>query len=341
MAENGKVIAIGKLPSVAPGLLQTRTSSNIATLSTQLFHRAGHTGVHVDSVNDLPDALHHALPPDLGTAGEMTGVGFLHRKLPSSDIYFVANTSNKPIKGTIRFRSSRPVTESWNPDNAASNTVARSPDGQISLSLAPYESRVFVLKQNSDASSPDAPTYTERQAIDLSTNWQIRFGKDTQPLAQLASWTELAGRQFYSGEAIYTHSFTLAASPGHTVVDFGEGTPTIDTRPPNASGIHALLDPPIREAATIYVNGKRAGSLWHPPYRLDITAFAHPGENTLEIRVDNTAINELAGQPAHNYTALNAKYGKRFDPQDMDNLKPIPSGLIGTVRLITETEDAR
>jgi hypothetical protein len=125
------------------------------------------------------------------------------------------------------------------------------------------------------------------------------------------------------------------------VVDFGEGTPTVDTRPPNASGIHALLDPPIREAAIVYVNGSRAGSLWHPPYRLDITAFAHPGENTLEIRAYNTAINELAGQPARDYTALNAKYGKRFEPQDMDNLKPVPSGLIGNIRLITETEDSK
>jgi hypothetical protein len=338
---NGKVVAVGKLPSAAPGLLEQDTSSNIAALSTQLFHRAGHTGVHVDSVSDLPDALHQALPPDLATAGEMTGVGFLHRQLPNSDIYFVANTSNKPIHGTIRFRSTRPVTESWNPDNAASNTVARSPDGQISVSLAPYESRVFVLKESPDAGSPKAPVYTKRQATDLSMGWQIRFGNDTKPLGQLASWTELAGRQFYSGEAIYTHSFTLGANPGRTVVDFGEGTPTIDTRPPNASGIHALLDPPIREAAIIYVNGKRAGSLWHPPYRLDITAFAHPGENSLEVRVDNTAINELAGQPARDYSALNAKYGKRFDPQDMDNLKPIPSGLLGTVRLITENEDAR
>jgi hypothetical protein len=340
-SSKGRVIAIGKLPSLAPGLLEQGTSPKIAELSAQLFHRPGHTGVYVDSVSDLPDALHQAQTPDMSVVGEMAGIGFLHRKLPDSDIYFVANTSNKPIQGTIRFRSSRPVAESWNPDNAAANTVARSPDGGIPLSLAPYESRVFVLKQSSDADSADAPTYNETQVAELSTGWQIRFGNDRQPLAQLASWTELAGRQFYSGEAIYTHTFNLSPNPGHTVVDFGEGTPTVDTRPPNASGIHALLDPPIREAAIVYINGKLAGSLWHPPYRLDITAFAHPGENTLEVRVDNTAINELAGQPTHNYSALNARYGKRFDPQDMDNLKPIPSGLIGTVRLITETEDAR
>jgi hypothetical protein len=58
-------------------------------------------------------------------------------------------------------------------------------------------------------------------------------------------------------------------------------------------------NPPLaREAAIVYVNGKRAGSLWHPPYRLDITAFAHPGENSLEVRVDNTAsTNSLVNHP--------------------------------------------
>jgi hypothetical protein len=340
-SSGGKIIVMGKLPSVAPGLLEQDTSPEISALSTQLFHSPSHKGVHVDSLSDLPDALHHALPPDLAITGAMSGIGYLHRKLPTSDIYFVANTSNKPISGTIRFRSSRPVTESWNPDTAVANTIAQSAHGTIPLTLAPYESRVFVLKQDSDAVLADAPIYKERQAVDLSTGWQIRFGDDTQPLAKLVSWTELADRQFYSGEAIYTHSFTLGVNPGRTVVDFGEGTPTVDTRPPTASGIHALLDPPIREAAIVYVNGRRAGSLWHPPYRLDLTAFAHPGENALEVRVYNTAINELAGQPAHDYTALNAKYGTRFEPQDMDNLKPIPSGLIGSIRLISETKDSK
>jgi hypothetical protein len=340
-SRGGKLIALGKLPSLAPGLLQQANSPEISALSAQLFHSPAHSGIHLDSIAELPDALHHALPPDIATAGEMAGLGFIHRKLPTSDIYFVANTSNKPVKGTIHFRSPRPLIESWNPDTATANVIPRSPDGGITLSLAPYESRIFVLKDGPDGTLTECPKYKEKKVVDLSAGWQIRFGDDIQRLAKLVSWTELASRQFYSGEAIYTHQFTLSASPGHTVVDFGEGTPTVDTRPPNSSGIHALLDPPIREAAVVYVNGKRAGSLWHPPYRLDITAFAHPGENTLEVRVDNTAINELAGQPARDYTALDAKYGKRFDPQDMDNLKPIPSGLIGAVRLISETEEAK
>jgi hypothetical protein len=97
--------------------------------------------------------------------------------------------------------------------------------------------------------------------------------------------------------------------------------------------MHALLDPPIREAAIVLVNGQRAGSLWHPPYRIDISKLVHKGENQLEVRVYNTAINLLAGRPPHDYTALRAKYGHRFDAQDMDHLRPIPSGLFGPIYL--------
>ena len=209
---------------------------------------------------------------------------------------------------------------------------------QIPLSLAPYESRIFVLGDTPTRQSQATPSLTEGRAIGLNSDWQIRFANDasTQPLPQLTSWTDLAGHEFYSGEATYTNNFTLPANPSHTIIDFGQGTPTVDTRLPNSSGIHALLDPPIREAAVIYVNGQRVGSLWHPPYRLDITPFAHPGDNTVEIHVTNTAINELAGQPARDYTSLNAKFGKRFDPQDMDNLKPIPSGLFGQVKILIQ-----
>jgi len=117
------------------------------------------------------------------------------------------------------------------------------------------------------------------------------------------------------------------------VIDFGIGAPFEDKRKPNASGMMALLDPPVREAAILFINGQRAGSLWHPPYRIDVTAFVHSGENTIEVHVYNTAINLLAGQPPRDYTALRAKYGRRFDPQDMDHLQPIPSGLFGPIRL--------
>jgi hypothetical protein len=101
--------------------------------------------------------------------------------------------------------------------------------------------------------------------------------------------------------------------------------------------MQAWFDPPIREAAVIFINGKRAGSLWHPPYQLDVTSLLKPGSNDLEVHVANTAINELAGQSLPDYRLLWSLYGHRFAPQDMENLQPLPSGLLGKVELISRS----
>ena len=335
----GKLIAIGTLPSLAPGLLQQKETPTIAALSAQLFQQSGHKGHFIESTSSLAAALHSALPADLEATGETEGLGFIHRKLASSDIYFIANTNNKPIDGTIRFRSARPFIEAWNPDsghvlwNAAHNENA-----SIPLTLAPYESRVFILEDHrEDVNKTPAQGHTT-QLADLSDGWKLHFPGTALPetLSTLRSWTDLSGKQYYSGEATYTRDAMLqkAPAPGARILlDFGTGTPLVNNRPPAAPGMHALLDPPIREAAIVLVNGQRVGSLWHPPYTIDITRFVHQGKNAIEVRVYNTAINLLSGEPPHDYSALYAKYGRRFEPQDMKNLRPIPSGLMGPIHL--------
>ncbi len=98
--------------------------------------------------------------------------------------------------------------------------------------------------------------------------------------------------------------------------------------------MQALLEGPIRESAVVYVNGRRAGSVWCPPYSIDITAYLRTGDNSLRIVVANTAINHMAGHEVPDYKLLNLRYGERFQPQDMDKVQPIPSGLIGKMTLI-------
>src|SRR5581483_10175043 len=98
----------------------------------------------------------------------------------------------------------------------------------------------------------------------------------------------------------------------------------------------AYFDPPLHEAALVSVNGKSAGAIWHPPYRIDITPLLHVGANRIELRVYNTALNAWSGIAPRDYTALKAKYGDRFQMQDMDKVKPVASGITGSVRLIEE-----
>jgi hypothetical protein len=60
----------------------------------------------------------------------------------------------------------------------------------------------------------------------------------------------------------------------------------------------------------------------------------------LKIVVANTAINELAGRAAPDYRLLWLRYGKRFAPQDMDHLEPLPSGILAPLRIVPESNDA-
>ena len=91
----------------------------------------------------------------------------------------------------------------------------------------------------------------------------------------------------------------------------------------------------MRESAVVSINGQRAGAVWRPPYQLDVTRLLHAGDNAIRIEVGNLAINTLAGQSLPDYRLLNLRYGERFQQQDMDNLQPLPSGLLGDIKVVS------
>ena len=346
-AAGGKVIALGTTPSLAPGLREAKESSEIVALSEKLFRAEGHPGVLAASEAALPDVLRKSLVPDLLVQGNAEGLGFLHRHLDESDIYFLANTSNHPIEAMVHPRAMRKSYAMWSPDNGA--VLAKGADdvnSRIALELAPYESRVLVLSEEDGKAVAEKvvpePDKT-KELSDLSQGWQLCFtkGGSAQSVDLPKSWTEIKDRNFYSGEGVYTRTFTLKADQGsgrRVWLDFGEGTPTVDPRPASAPGIHALIEGPVREAAIVEINGVRAGALWHAPWRVEVSGLLHAGENQIVVHVYNTAINHLAAGPKRDFGDLNAKFGKRFEMQDMDNLQALPSGLLGPVKLVEERE---
>jgi len=117
------------------------------------------------------------------------------------------------------------------------------------------------------------------------------------------------------------------------MLDFGLGQ-LVERTKLSLAGMRTWFDAPLRDAAIVNVNGKVAGSVWHPPFVLDIGPYLHVGANELKIVVANTAINALAGRPPTDYRLLWLRYGKRFAPQDMDHLEPLPSGILGPLRLV-------
>ena len=151
---------------------------------------------------------------------------------------------------------------------------------------------------------------------------------------RLQSWTEAAETRFFSGLATYEKSVVVPDVGFEMRLDFGEGKPLAEQTMRN--GMRAWLDAPVREAAVVYVNDRRAGSVWCPPFSVNVTGLVKKGDNRIRVVVGNTAINYMAGRRLPDYRLLNLRYGVRFEPQDMDNLQPVPSGLLGSVRLIAQ-----
>jgi hypothetical protein len=319
--KGGVVIATRRLPSRAPGWLERAES----------VHLSG--AKFVGDEHALGAALREALPPDLVVdAGAAPRIGFLHRKLTDGDLYFVVNTSNQPVKTTAHFRVAGLHAEAWNPFTGENEPAAGSFD------LAPYESRVLVFSAN-EGHPP--PVLRQSAVLDLSQGWEVTFeGLQKKPaMTRLESWTANTETKFYSGKAIYEKKGPIGFSPeflkssSQVLLDFGPGeTVEAQTGPPQ--GMRALLESPVRESALVYVNGKLAGSVWHPPYQLDILPELHAGANRVRIEVANLAINEMAGHALPNYRLLNLRYGERFVPQGFENFHALPAGILGPVHLI-------
>lgn len=326
--KGGILIATKRAPSLAPGLMEESDTPKIAALSSVLFANAGAPGHLVADLATLPAALHAALPADVTTAPE---IGFVHRKLGFADIYFVVNTSNHPVHTPAAFRVQGLQAECWDPITGA--TSSSSGD----LDLAPYESRVLVFSKEPAHAHP-AVTGAVPAPVELNGKWTIAFDSESPVPTTLHSWTDDEAHKYFSGLATYettvTVPRTLAATKHAVYLNFGEGTPVATAEHNAGSGMRAMLEGPVREAAVVYIDGKRAGSVWCAPYEVAVGGLLQAGENHIRIVVANLAINELAKGPLPDYNALNAKYGERFQPQDMTHLQPQPSGILGPVRLV-------
>lgn len=334
----GILIATRRTPAEQPGFLAKKEEhQQVAALSKQLFEGAAAHGRFVaDEKTELGSTLRRLLTPDVELSPATADVGFVHRQTPDADIYFIANTTNvaQQLKATFRVQGMK--AELWNPiDGKVAPAPIEKQTNILTLDLPPYGSRIVVFSKR----VLDVPVrFTEAQPLDLSHGWRMSFGPNAGPvqLQDLKSWTDDDATRFFSGVATYEKdvdiSSDLLKDNPELKLDLGPGA-AIPVQPLR-NGMQAWFEGPVREAAVVYVNDKRAGAVWCPPYSIDVSGMLRPGANKIRILVGNTAMNYMAGHSLPDYRLLNLRFGERFQPQDMDKVQPIPSGLLGPIRLI-------
>jgi hypothetical protein len=120
--------------------------------------------------------------------------------------------------------------------------------------------------------------------VEIAGPWQVsfppNFGAPAEvTLPELISLHQHSdpGVRYFSGTATYSKQVTL--SPGAAS---GDRRLYLDL-----GWVHVM--------AQVRLNGKDLGLLWKPPYRVDITSAARPGENKLEVLITNQWVNRLIG----------------------------------------------
>jgi hypothetical protein len=342
----GIVIATRRLPDLAPGYITPDADTKaVRDIVQRLFKDANAPGIFVEDDSQIGAALAKRLAPDVAISPAAPEIGEVHRHTAAGEIYFIANTSNKPRSVDAAFRVEGMQPEIWNPMNGEVSPAAASGNSAgsttVHLNLEPYGSTIVAFTKRKLPAPQISPAVANLpQPVDLSAGWTVRFGKDSEPVEMdtLASWTTLTNEINFSGVATYEK--TVAVAPemlkdGLSVkFDFGQGTPSQERG--TAQGVHADLDAPVREAAVVYLNDQRVGSVWCPPYSVDVTGKLNPGENKIRIEVANLAVNYMASikLPNYDYAGVTREFGNRFQPQNLNMIQPLPSGLFGPVRLV-------
>ena len=78
------------------------------------------------------------------------------------------------------------------------------------------------------------------------------------------------------------------------------------------------------------LNGEDCGIAWTPPFRVDISSAARPGDNSLEIHVATPWRNRLIAEAAASTGEIFAPMTEVYEP----TASPLPAGLNGPVFLL-------
>ena len=340
----GIVLATRRLPARAPGLQATADEhAEVQNAAARLFQQGDLEGTSCRT-NGSPCGT-RCSPQRRRTFGSLLPRRRLVSSIGGSRSRISTSSRTRRTRRCVRRHRFARTAGAWRcgTRSRARCRLSRSPRAgnhfvSIPLTLEPYASRVVVFTDRVLPLTAPVRVRTLPAPIPLSDSWRIGFpGEPPSAISgPLRSWSDDVTRRFFSGVAsVHAHrqpSRGAGARRGRRTIGLRRSAPDSCTRPDERDARMAR-HPGARGCRRLdQRHARRIGLV--PAYALDVTGGLRAGDNDIRIDVANLAVNRMAGQPLPSYRLLNARYGTRFEPQDMDKVQPEPAGLLGDVRLV-------
>ncbi|PHN03229.1 glycosyl hydrolase [Flavilitoribacter nigricans] len=347
LAENGATVIVHRqLPETVPGLgtLEEREQA-LADLKARLdFNTAN--GVETATLGAGLFLRGDNLEALLLAAGvqreNMTdeGLQFTRRSHADGHHYFIANWTQQPINSWVTLGV--PAGSAYLFDavsgakGVAETRTNQNGDLEVRLQLGPDQSLILKSFSTEVGGKPYPYLTPNGNAQVLGGPWTITFAAGGPELpastriGALGPWTDQEGAAFrnFSGTAVYQTNFS---------------------RPESADGTNGwILDlGKVAVSARVTLNGEDLGTRIGPDYRIVVPAEKIRQENTLEVAVSNLMANriaELDRQETLYKKFYNVNFPARLQENRSENglftaagWEPLPSGLLGPVRLLPVT----
>jgi len=250
---------------------------------------------------------------------------FTHRTSKDGEIYFVSNQKDRVETVTCAFRITGRQPELWDAVTGERRILPewneRAGQTEVPMVFEPNQSWFVVFRTEAKPSAIGQKNFPEAKPVmNLGTAWDVAFdpewgGPANVSFQQLSDWTQRPeeGIKYYSGTATYRQVFEMKES----MIDETNGSLMLDLGK-------------VHDMATVTLNGKNLGTLWTPPWRIDIAGAVKVGSNSLEIAIINPWNNRLVGD-------AKLPVAKRLTSISLETVKsntPLrPAGLIGPVSL--------
>ena len=287
------------------------------------------------------------LEPDFicETPSVTADVAWCHRRYGKGvEAYFVAcGVSDRAVELTCSFRQARGVVELWDAETGeirrARRVARQGGRTRVTLALKPSGSVFVVFRPSSSA--PFESSFAPVAETPVAGPWTVTLGAKTCVWTNLVDWAASDDPEirYFSGTGAYETMVHLPACGAgeRLVLDLGN----------------------LRNLAEAFVDGVKLPTLWRPPFRCVLP----PGPaRTARLRVEVTNLwpNRLIGDDFLPEDADRAANGGvkaipawvtegRPSPTGRTTFttwrhwtkddRPLPSGLFGPVRLVTERSE--